>query len=83
MITVLKVQLPLNRDTNPFALAYNTKGTFRNLIDINENETLIDELFKEEKFCLISYCKCEVKGSKIVKVLEHVSDLEFLLGDDK
>lgn len=82
MITVLKVQLPIST-SNPFAIAYNNKGTFREFIDISENEELINEIFKDKTFCLTSYCKCEVKGSKIIKVLEQVSDLEFLLGDDE
>ncbi len=80
MITVLKVQLPISID-NPLALAYNNKGTFREFIDVSKDKDLIDEIFKNKKFCLTSYCKCKVKGSKIIKVLEQVSDIEFLLED--
>ena len=80
MITVLKVQLPLSKD-NSFALAYNYSRSFREFIDIEKNKEIINEIFKGEKLDLIAYCKCEVEGSKIVKVLEQVSDIEFLLED--
>ena len=76
MITVLKVQLPLNT-SNPFAIAHNNNGSFRMIINMNKDEDLINQIFKEKRICLISYCKCEVEGSKIIKVLEQVSDLEF------
>lgn len=80
MITVLKVQLPLSKG-NPLAVAYNHSRSFREFIDIEKDKEIINEIFKGKKFDLVAYCKCEVEGSKIVKVLEQVSDIEFLLED--
>lgn len=81
MKTVLKVQLPLINI--PLILVRNIEGTFYQFIDMNEEKELVNELLKDkEKSNLVCYCKCEVESGKIIKVLEHVSDLEFLLGDD-
>lgn len=79
MITVLKVQLPLTTGM-PLAMVSNVTGTFRGFIDMNEEKEIINEMFKEkDKSCKIAYCKCEVKGSKIVNVLEQVSETEYIL----
>lgn len=76
MITVLKVQLPL--DNNPFALAYNNpkcSEDFTKLISLEEKE-LISELMGENTS--VSYCKCEIENGKIVKVLEYVTRQDFM-----
>lgn len=82
MKTVLKVQLPLINI--PLVLVRNTKGTFYQFIDMDEEKELVNELLKDkEKSNLVCYCKCEVENGKITKVLDHVSDIEYFLEDEQ
>lgn len=82
MITVLKVQLPLIKV--PLALVRNAKGTFYQFIDMDKDKELVEELLKDKNNSdLVCYCKCEVENDKITKVLEHVSDIEYFLGDEE
>lgn len=80
MITVLKILFPPNKETSPFAIAYNKKCSFCELINIHENKELIKQIFQnKQQDC---YCKCEVMDDKIVKVLAHVSKIEYLKEDN-
>ena len=75
MITVLKVQLPLN-NSNPFAIYFNKDKTVSGFIYIERNKKLIRGIMGKNN--LVSYCKCEVVNDKIINVIEHVTEKEFL-----
>lgn len=75
MITVLKVQLPVNK-SNPFAIFFNNDQSIIDFIKIDENKELMNQLMGESK--TISYCKCEVNNGRITEVLQHVTEKDFL-----
>lgn len=74
MITIVKFQLPLDGNILTHVLAYNKENTFRTFINIESNKELIDEIFSKDE--AKSYCKCEIIGDKIVKVIEKISEEE-------
>lgn len=77
MKEILKVQLPVDKTLHHHALYNNRDNTHLGLIDMNTDKELIDELMQGEE---ISYCKVEMENGKIIKVLDHLTEKEFLEG---
>jgi len=77
MIENLKVQLPVNKELHHHALYNNKDNTHLGLIDMNKDKELIDELMQGKE---ISYCKVEMENGRIIKVLDHITEKEFLEG---
>lgn len=77
MVENLKVQLPVDKTLHHHALYCNKDSTHVGLIDMINDKELIDELMQGKE---ISYCKVEMHNGKIIKVLQYLTEKEFMEG---